>query len=75
MHDQRIKLEVKSTSTSKAFQKCQQNMLTDHRMVWIGKDLEDDPVATPLPWAGKLYLHFKCKMIEEQLKKGAFLKT
>lgn len=47
-------------------------MLTDHRMVWIGTDLEDDLVATPLPWAGKLYFHFKCKMIEKQLKKRSY---
>ena len=24
----------------------------DHRMVWIGKDLKDHLVPTPLPWAG-----------------------
>lgn len=75
MHDKRIKLEVKSMSNSKAFQNCQHNTLTDHRMVWTGRDLEDDLVVTPLPWAGKLHLHFKCKMMEEQLKKRSYLQN
>jgi len=35
---------------------CPLNLITsqNHRMVWVGRDLEDRLVPTPLPWAGTL---------------------
>jgi len=32
----------------------------NHRIVWVGRDLKDHLVPTPLPWAGTAYTRPGC---------------